>query len=139
MAWRLHHVGLPARLVQETAEWYADVLGMEEVPATFKDRDRGVFFTDDQNVRWFDDDAVQIHIARPTCNFAFDNGFFVDPLVNGHVAIEVDDLDGVRSRLRERDIYFADAGNFALAGYEQIYCLDPALNAVEINMRVDDE
>lgn len=138
MAWRLHHVGLPARLVEETADWYADVLGMEEVPAVFKERDRGVFLTDDQNVRWFDDDAVQIHIARPTCSFAADNNFFVDPLVNGHMAIEVDDLEAVKQRLDAADIYFADAGNFALPGYEQIYCLDPSCNAVEINSRTQD-
>lgn len=138
MKWRLHHVGLSARLVAETAEWYADVLGMEEVPAVFKDRDRGIFFTDDENVRWFDDDSVQLHVARPTCNFAVDNDFFVDPLINGHVAIEVDDLALVRKRLREADVYYADAGNFALQGYEQLYFLDPAANAVEVNMRVDD-
>ncbi|WP_214109124.1 VOC family protein [Acrocarpospora catenulata] len=136
MSWKLHHVNIPARFVRETADFYVQVLGMTESSPTFKDRDRGVFHTDEQNVAWFDNGVSQLHIARPTHHFCADNNFHMDPLVNGHVAIEVDDLDAVRARLRERGIYFADPGNWALNGYQQIYCLDPAMNAVEINQRM---
>ena len=136
MSWKLHHVNLPARCVRETATFYTEVLGMQEGSPEFKEEDRGDFKTDDQNVAWFDNGVAQLHIARPSSSFCKDNNFHMDPLVNGHIAIEVDDLDEIRERLRERGVYFADPGNWALNGYQQIYTLDPASNAVEINQRL---
>ncbi len=136
MGWKLHHVNVPAHNVRETAKFYTEVLGMQERPPAFKERDRGVFETDEQNVAWFDNGVEQLHIAKPSHNFCVNNHFHMDPLVNGHVAIEVDDLDVVRERLRARGLYFADPGNWALNGYQQIYVLDPAHNAVEINCKL---
>ncbi|MDR7084717.1 catechol 2,3-dioxygenase-like lactoylglutathione lyase family enzyme [Arthrobacter ginsengisoli] len=135
MSWRIHHVSLPARYVRETADFYNQILGMKENSPPWKAKERGDFPIDEQNVAWFDDGKTQLHLARHSGNFCIDNNFHIDPIVNGHVAIEVDDLDAVRERLRSRNIYFADPGNWALNGVEQIYVMDPASNAVEINCR----
>lgn len=136
MSWRLHHVMLPSPDVRASAAFYADVLDMQEGRPDFKDQDRGIFPIDPDSVGWFEDGNCQLHLARATRNFAPDNGFHIDPMVNGHLAIEVEDLSEVKRRLEKLGVYYADVGNWAINGYIQLYCLDPAMNAVEVNQRV---
>lgn len=136
MTWRIHHVSLPTRDVRETAAFYTEVLGMAESSPPWKDKNRGDFDIDLAHVAWFQGENAQVHLSRHSRNFARDNNFHLDPIINGHVAIEVDDLDAVRERLRRKGVYFADPGNWALTGLDQIYVLDPALNAVEINSQL---
>lgn len=133
MTWRLHHTNLPAHDVEESAEFYRAVLGMSPTIPDFTDS-----YDPGRSIGWFETEGSgQLHLCRPDPNFAQRNGFHINPTVNGHVAIEVDDLDAVKARLRERGRYFADPGNWALRGYRQIYVLDPSANCVEVNERMD--
>lgn len=129
MTWRIHHTNLPAHDVAESAAFYENVLGMTPSRPDFNsDYDPG------RAIGWFDTEgSAQLHLCPPDPNFAERNGFHLNPTLNGHVAIEVDDLDAVKDRLRSRGLYFADAGEWALRGYRQIYVLDPSANCLEIN------
>lgn len=138
MAWRLHHVNIMAPNWSETVGFYQDVFGMQNAGMPIKERDRGVFKYDNENVRWFEDGNAQIHMSRPVPNMARDNNYYVNPSLGGHVAIEVDDIEAVKQRLAARDVYFADPGHWAVQGLYQIYVIDPSGNCVEINQSLDE-
>jgi len=59
-----------------------------------------------------------------------------NPTIGGHVAITVLDLDAVKRRLEAAGILYSDAGQYAMAGYRQIYLYDPSMNLLEVNQRV---
>jgi catechol 2,3-dioxygenase-like lactoylglutathione lyase family enzyme len=132
MTWRMHHMNVPAHDIEASSDFYEKVLGMTPSRPPFRsDYDPG------RKIGWFETEgSAQLHLAKPDPNFAQRNGMHVNPTVNGHVAIEVDDLDAVKERLRERGLYFADPGNWALRDYRQIYFLDPSMNCVEVNQHL---
>ena len=132
MSWRLHHTNVTAYDVARSTEWYTNVIGLTPRPPSFETgHGKG------RDIAWFEvDGSAQLHLSAPVRNFARDNGFHLDPISRGHVAIEVDDLEVVKQRLRERDMYFADPGNWALKDYMQIYVLDPSGNCVEVNQQM---
>lgn len=135
MSWELHHVNIPAPDVRASAAFYTTIFGMEEKPFPFVDRDRGAFGLGNDHIAFFEDGSRQIHISKPVATMARDNGFYLNPVLNGHHAILVDDIEAVKARLEANDVYFADAGRWAFDGYYQIYCYDPGNNVVEINQR----
>lgn len=137
MTWRIHHVNLPAINLRQTADFYTSVLDMADTGMPVKPGPRGTFGAGRQDVAWFEGDNAQIHVTYPSANMARDNGFYINPVINGHLSIEVSDIDEVKRRLAERDVYFADAGNWALTGYRQIYFHDPALNVIEVIAKTD--
>lgn len=130
MTWRFHHSNVKAHNVRESAGFYSDVLGMEEVTPPFKEG-----YGRNRDVAWFEvEGSAQLHISKPMPNFALDHNFHLNPILDGHVAIQVDDIDLVKEKLRARGVYFADAGHWALKDYYQIYTYDPSMNCVEVNM-----
>lgn len=137
VAWRLHHVNIPAHDVREAVGFYERVFGMKESTPPWKPQDRGVFGVSKDDVGWFDDGRAQVHISRPDARLPCDNGFHLHPTLRGHVAVEVDDVDLVQARLTERNANVAVAGNWALRGVRQLYTYDPGLNVVEILSRPD--
>ncbi len=138
MAWRLHHVNIAAPNFRESLNFYQEVFGMQSVGMPLKERDRGVFKYDDDNVAWFEDGNAQIHMSRPNPNMARDNDYYLNPSLGGHVAIEVDDIDAVKGRLEARGLYYADPGHWAVQGLYQIYVLDPSANCVEVNQKLEE-
>jgi catechol 2,3-dioxygenase-like lactoylglutathione lyase family enzyme len=136
MQWSLHHVNIPSHNVRETARFYEDILDMTEKPFPFVSSDqRGAVQTGDDFIAFFEDGSRQIHICKPTPEMPFQNNFCLHPVLNGHLAINVDDIEEVKRRLRARDHHFNDAGKWAFAGYYQIYFYDPSMNVVEVNQR----
>lgn len=129
--WRIHHANVMAHDVRQSAEFYTNVLGMQATDPDFKPDYRS-----DREVAWFEaEGSAQLHISKPITTFARDSGFHLDPILRGHVAITVDDIEAVKGRLRDRGVYFADPGNWALNDYYQIYTYDPSMNCLEINQR----
>jgi len=136
MRWSLHHVNLPASDVRAMAAFYSTVFDMREKPFPFVAQGRGALETGNDFVALFEDDNQrQIHICKPTPSLPWDNNLRLHPVINGHIAIEVDDIDEVMRRLQAAGIPFDDAGNWAFQGYRQVYCYDPSMNVVEINQR----
>ena len=133
MGWKLHHVNIPAINLRETADFYRHILGMQDRAMPVKREDRGEFAFDSENLAWFEDGHSQLHVYRPSPTMARDNNFFINPVVNGHIAIQVDDIDEVKRRLDAQGTYYADPGHWAMQDYYQIYVHDPAMNVVEIN------
>lgn len=136
MAWSLHHVNLPAHDVRAMVAFYSNVFGMQEIPFPWSSNDRGALETGSDFVALFQDhNGRQIHICKPTPSLSWDNNLRLHPVINGHLAIEVDDIEEVGHRLRTAGLPFDDAGRWAMQGYRQLYCYDPSMNVVEINQK----
>jgi catechol 2,3-dioxygenase-like lactoylglutathione lyase family enzyme len=136
MAWSLHHVNIPAADVRAMAKFYSEVFGMQEKTFPFPDKGRGALETGSDFVALFEDhNNRQIHICKPTPSLPWDNDLRLHPVINGHLAIEVDDIEEVKRRLEAARMPYNDAGAWSMVGYRQLYCYDPSMNVVEINQR----
>lgn len=138
MSWSIHHVNLEARNVRAVAQFYATVVGMAESDWVFP-ASRGYIPGDPDKLALFRDGRDShsgLHLIAPDPEFADKNSLIHNPSVGGHVAFEVDDIEGVITRLRAARIPFSDAGTFAIPGMRHLYVTDPDGNLIEINARV---
>lgn len=138
MSWSIHHVNLETDNVQETAAFYANMLGMDQrdwvFPAT-----RGYLPGDPDKLALFGDGRQShtgVHLIAPDDEFAEKNAMTHNPSIGGHVAIQVDDLDAVVARLDTAGIRYSLTGEFAIPGMRHLYVEDPAGNLLEINERL---
>ena len=138
MAWSIHHVNLQAKDVRRTTVFYTTILGMTEkdwvFPAT-----RGYLPGDPDKLALLADGREShtgLHLIAPDPEFAAKNDLIHNPSVGGHVAIHVDDLQGVIDRLTAAGIAFSVTGEFAIPGLRHVYVNDPEGNLLEINGRV---
>jgi lactoylglutathione lyase len=111
------HVSVHAHDLEESARFYKEVFGMEEVPAP------GFPFP----VRWLRVGDLQLHL------FPSD-----DEAPRGHhFGLDVDDFEAVYRSAKEKDVQI-EAGYFSNIyelpdGAVQLYLRDPAGNMVEVN------
>ena len=80
-----------------------------------------------------DGDRLGLHLAKPYGEFAKDNDFWLNPLINGHVAISVKDIQKVKENLDRMGITYMEPGEYVTPGRYQIYLYDPSMNVLEIN------
>jgi glyoxylase I family protein len=57
----------------------------------------------------------------------------INPLANTHIAFRTDDIEGIKRRLTERGVPYADYGAWAIKGWTQIFFHDPEGNIVEVH------
>ncbi|MEM8791223.1 MAG: VOC family protein [Pseudomonadota bacterium] len=136
--WSIHHVNIAAIDVRETAEFYMDVLAMEEAAWTFP-ANRGAVSADPAELTLMPSDTMSqgantgLHIIKPDPLFAQKNGLIHNPSIGGHIAYQVPDLARVIATLEELDVPFSLTGEFAIPGMRHLYCFDPAMNLIEVN------
>ena len=113
------HVSIGARDVEESARFYRDFFGMEEVPAP----------EFSGSVRWLRVGGLQLHLFH-------DEG----PAPAGHhFALDVDDFEEAFRRAAEAGVR-VESGNYSTVrelpdGAVQMYLRDPSGNLVEVNWR----
>ena len=111
------HVSVHAHDLEESARFYKEIFGMEEVPAP------GFPFP----VRWLRVGDLQLHLFPSE-----------DEAPSGHhFGLDVDDFEAVYRRAKEKDVQIED-GYFSKIyelpdGAVQLYLRDPAGNMVEVN------
>jgi len=120
MNWSIHHVNLAANDVRETARFYAEILGFAE----------GSIFPSDSSSRG---ENSGLHLIKPEPEFARKNALDHNPSIGGHVAFQVDDLDGVINRLKAAGIAYSLTGTFAIPHMRHLYVYDPSMNLIEVN------
>ena len=111
------HVSIGARDVEESARFYKDFFGMEEVPAP----------EFSGPVRWLRVGGLQLHLFH-------DEG---PAPVGHHFALDVDDFEEAYKKAREPGVQVA-SGSYSTVrelpdGAVQMYINDPAGNLVEVN------
>ena len=111
------HVSVHAHDLDESARFYTELFGMEEIPAP------GFPFP----VRWLRVGDLQLHLFQSD-----------EPAPQGHhFGIEVDDFEATYEKVREMGVqeesgYFSNV--FELPdGTVQLYVRDPSGNMVEVN------
>ena len=113
----LNHVSVHAHDLEESARFYAELFGMEEMPTP------NFPFP----VRWLRLGDLQLHLFKSK-----------DPAPRGHhFAINVDDFEGTYLKVkelgvREKEGFFSNIYELP-DGAVQLYIRDPAGNMVEIN------
>jgi catechol 2,3-dioxygenase-like lactoylglutathione lyase family enzyme len=133
MKWTIHHINLPTHDVGESSAFYRDVLGLEQgAPHTIASRNDRVDNSANR-MAVIGDRNRGIHLNRPIVDLIEKTGTGVNPSTCVHLAIEVDDLDAVRERLKAAGIYFVDVGDRFVPGLKQIYVYDPSGHLLEIN------
>lgn len=138
MSWNLHHVNIPAHDVRKMVHFYNAVFGMNEIQFPWAADDRGELETGSDFVALFEDsNGRQIHICKPTPTLPWDNNLRLHPVINGHIALQVDDIQEAMQRLKALEMPYNDAGTWSYKGYHQVYTYDPSMNVVEINQKVD--
>ena len=118
-ATRFTHVSIGARDVEESARFYKDFFGMEEVPAP----------EFSGPVRWLRVGGLQLHLFH-------DEG---PAPVGHHFALDVDDFEEAFRRASEAGVR-VEGGNYSTVrelpdGAVQMYLRDPSGNLVEVNWR----
>ena len=138
MAWSIHHVNLEAQNVRKTTEFYTVILGMEEQAWVFPTT-RGYLPGDPDKLALLADGRDShsgLHLIAPDPEFADKNDLSHNPSIGGHVAVEVDDLDAVVTRLESAGIRYSLTGEFAIPGMRHLYVEDPEGNLVEVNEKL---
>ena len=113
------HVSIGARDLEESARFYKDFFGMEEVPAP----------EFSGPVRWLRVGGLQLHLFQ-------DEG---PAPARYHFALDVDDFEAAYRKVQEAGDQ-VESGNYSTVrelpgGEVQMYINDPAGNLVEINGR----
>jgi YD repeat-containing protein len=112
---RFNHVSVSAPEMEESVRFYAELFGMEEVPAP----------NFGYPLRWLRVGDLQLHLyPRP------------EPRTSAHFALEVDDFDALYRRARAMGILDDRTHRHHLwelpSGEVQLYLRDPAGNLIEI-------
>lgn len=137
MSTRFHHVNFTAKDVSDLSSFYQEVLELDqtfygghgsESPGQIKDRGYG------GDVTFLTDGDTEMHLATLDLDVAFKTGKGINPLgLRGHIAFRTDDIAGIKKRLTDRGVPFADYGQWAIKGWEQIFFQDPEGNIVEVH------
>ena len=112
---RIQHCSLVVQNLDRAAAFYRGILGLTEIaiPSTFKPA--GL------NVRWFCLGSQQIHILLGTEN---------QPLNQQHMALQVDDAQAARLRMKEKGIDIEEA--ILIPNADRFFIRDPDSNLIEI-------
>jgi catechol 2,3-dioxygenase-like lactoylglutathione lyase family enzyme len=133
MATRFHHLNLCAKDPADLEHFYKDVLELTETDAysgtqkQIKNQGYG------GRVAFLTDGTSEMHLSTIDLNVGFRTKQAINPLERGHIAFRTDDIEGIKRRLTERGVPFADYGTWAIEGWHQIFFHDPEGNIVEVH------
>jgi catechol 2,3-dioxygenase-like lactoylglutathione lyase family enzyme len=138
MSWILDHVNLVSHDPRRSAEFYTAVFGMREQQFPRASSAPGAISTSPDAVANFPEegsDRLGLHLALPDTTMARQNSLWLDPIVRGHIALRVDDIQKVKVSLDAIGWDYVDMGEWIASGVYQIYVYDPDKNVLEVNQR----
>jgi catechol 2,3-dioxygenase-like lactoylglutathione lyase family enzyme len=127
----LHHINLCSTNVPAMDEFYRSVLGMAREPSLQAVRDTSQGYAGD--VAFVTDGTTQVHLAEKDLEVGFRTGKPLNPVERGHIAFRTDDIEAFKRRLEEKGIAYADYGDWAMSGWQQIFFYDPEGNVIEVH------
>ncbi|MGF1651445.1 MAG: VOC family protein [Hyphomicrobiaceae bacterium] len=131
-----HHVNLSTPNVERLDVFYREVMGLASAQqmASARVKDEGY----PGAVSFLTDGATQFHIAERDLEVGYRTRKGINPVERGHLAFRTDDISAFKARLEAQGIPFADFGDWAMTGWQQIFFYDPDGNVVEVH-EVDEE
>ncbi len=136
MQLKLHHVNFSTERVDDMRAFYADVLGLGEETSFNAARKTDEGYAG--GVAFMTDGAMQVHLAERDLEIGFKTGKGLNPLDRGHLAFRTDDIAAVKTRLTDAGVPFADFGDWAMKGWQQIFFYDPDGNVIEVHEVAED-
>ncbi len=128
---KFHHLNLCSQNTAAMDDFYCNVLGLKPDPGLEANR---VGLKDyPGRVAFVTDGAAQFHLSDQDLSVGFRRKQMINPLERGHIAFRSNDIESVKKRLNEKGVLFADYGAWAMGGWYQIFCYDPAGNIIEIH------
>jgi catechol 2,3-dioxygenase-like lactoylglutathione lyase family enzyme len=124
MSWSLDHLTVQANELGESARFYAELLGLGP-PG------RELDFT----AQFFDASSRALHLIRPDPGYGAARGLHVNPMVGGHLALHVDDLEAIVRRLEGRGWAYSRLANPSDGPRLVVFVRDPSRNVVELTQR----
>src|ERR1700686_4389903 len=137
MTTQFHHINLCAKDPSDLENFYKDVLELSESHAytgnqkQIKNQGYGgrvAFLTDGQS---------EMHLSTLDLNVAFRTKQPINPLERGHIAFRTDDIEGIKRRLTERDVPFADFGAWAFKECIRFFSPNPRGKTVRFTRSVN--
>ena len=127
----LHHINLCSTNVPAMDEFYRSVLGLAPEPDMQVSRVTSQGYAGD--VAFVTDGTTQVHLAERDLDVGFRTGQPLNPLERGHIAFRTDDIDAFKRHLEAKGIAYADYGDWAMSGWQQIFFHDPEGNVIEVH------
>ncbi|WP_299769498.1 VOC family protein [uncultured Tateyamaria sp.] len=135
MKLKLHHVNLVTDDVARMDAFYRDILGLDRETDGLPTLEKKKGYAGD--VAFVTDGAIQTHLAQKDPLAGFRSGQMVNPVSHGHIAFRTDDLAAFKAHLKTQGIPYADWGNQAVEGWDQIFFYDPDGNVIEVHQVSD--
>lgn len=133
MATHFHHVNFTSKNPAELEDFYKTVLEQQESHAYTGHQQQITNQGYGGHVGFLTDGHTEMHLSTLDLNVAFKTGQAINPLERGHIAFRTDDIEGIKRRLTERGVPYADFGQWAIKGWHQIFFHDPEGNIVEVH------
>ena len=127
----LHHINLSTSDVEQMDNFYQHILGLDDKVEGLPTLEKNKGYAGD--VAFVSDGAIQMHLAQKDIHAGFNAQQFVNPVSRGHIAFRTDDIASFKQHLTANNILFADWGNQAVAGWQQIFFYDPDGNVIEVH------
>ena len=127
----LHHINLSTSDVEQMDNFYQHILGLDDKVKGLPTLEKNKGYAGD--VAFVSDGAIQMHLAQKDIHAGFNAQQFVNPVSRGHIAFRTDDIASFKQHLTDNNIPFADWGNQAVAGWQQIFFYDPDGNVIEVH------
>lgn len=127
----LHHINLSTSDVEQMDNFYQHILGLDDKVEGLPTLEKNKGYAGD--VAFVSDGAIQMHLAQKDIHAGFNALQFVNPVSRGHIAFRTDDIASFKQHLTDNNIPFADWGNQAVAGWQQIFFYDPDGNVIEVH------
>ena len=127
----LHHINLSTSDVEQMDNFYQHILGLDDKVEGLRTLEKNKGYAGD--VAFVSDGAIQMHLAQKDIHAGFNAQQFVNPVSRGHIAFRTDDIASFKQHLTANNIPFADWGNQAVAGWQQIFFYDPDGNVIEVH------
>jgi len=127
----LHHINLSTSNVEQMDNFYQHILGLDDKVEGLPTLEKNKGYAGD--VAFVSDGAIQMHLAQKDIHAGFNAQQFVNPVSRGHIAFRTDDIASFKQHLTDNNIPFADWGNQAVAGWQQIFFYDPDGNVIEVH------
>jgi catechol 2,3-dioxygenase-like lactoylglutathione lyase family enzyme len=128
----LHHINICSPTsVPKLREFYQSILDL--APATEGEHTQIVNHGYDSSVAFLTDGTTEFHLAPRDLGVSYRTNQPINPLERGHIAFRTDDIEAFKERLRDKNIPFADYGEWAMAGWYQIFFQDPEGTIIEVH------
>ncbi|HEY1689442.1 MAG TPA: VOC family protein [Solirubrobacteraceae bacterium] len=119
------HVGVVAADVARLERFYTDVIGLEPIATPAAQSAEMMGFS------WLRLGEHELHVIERSPDFAQRMGVSINPSLQPHFAVRIDDIEALKRRLTAAGVEWIDWSRIGISGLNQIFVRDPEGNVVE--------